>query len=267
MSTDHLLIYQFLKEHSNIAIPMIEKLEVEEITALIEELDSDKAVIILAEIAPFIAGKVVEKLSNKKAIELVELLDPQIAESILQVTDKSIRDQLLEGTTKALSTYLRNALVFQKYQVGAHLEPFVFTLSDRMTIQNALTMVKNSKAPVRPHVFVLNDNNKLVGYIKWNDLLKAESESEIHSVMKEVPRTVLASMSTSDLLEVWDPTLIDLPVIKLNGTFLGTVSRTSLSKLEKTTNTLDHPAIKAGNALGDLYFIGLTSLFGRSSEK
>ncbi|WP_373493330.1 magnesium transporter MgtE N-terminal domain-containing protein [Aquiflexum sp.] len=267
MSTDHLLIYQFLQEHSNIAIPMIERLEVDEITALIEDLDSDQAVIILAEIAPFIAGKVMEKLSKKKAIELIELLDPQIAESILQVTDKSISDQLLEGTSKALSSYLRHALMFAKDQVGAHLEPYVFTLSDRMTVQNALTLVKSSKAPVRPHVYVLNDNNKLVGYIKLVELLKADPETEIHSLMEEVPRTVLASMNTSDLLESWAPALIDMPVIKLNGTFLGTVSRASLSKLEKTTKKVDHPAIKAGNALGDLYLIGLTSLLGRSSDK
>lgn len=264
MNNDKHLIEQFLSHHPEIAIPIIEEFEIHEIAILIEDLSSDHAIRILSQIAPYKAGKVLEKLTIEQAVRSVELLPLSNSESILRIVDRSICEQILHTMGGKKSKYLQQALTFTKDQVGAHLEANVLTLHDRMSVEKALFSIKENDAVVKSHLFVLNDEKILLGYIELKELISSNVDRSIQSIMKEVPRTVFADMNSKDLLEQWDDAFVDLPVVKINGQFLGTVSRISLSKLKSDKAAIDKSALKAGNALGDLYLIGLMSLLGNS---
>jgi Mg/Co/Ni transporter MgtE len=60
MNNDKHLIEQFINHHPEIAIPIIEEFEIQEIAILIEDLSSDYSISILSQIAPYKAGKVLE---------------------------------------------------------------------------------------------------------------------------------------------------------------------------------------------------------------
>jgi Mg/Co/Ni transporter MgtE len=264
MNNDKHLIEQFINHHPEIAIPIIEEFEIQEIAILIEDLSSDYSISILSQIAPYKAGKVLEKLTIEQAVRSIDSLPLPNCESILRIVDKSICEQILQTIGGQKSKYLQQALRFTKDQVGAHLEPNVLTLNDRMNVEKALLSIKENDAVVKSHLFVLNKEKILLGYIELKELIASKMDRSIQSIMKEVPRTVFADMNTKELLEQWDDAFIDLPVVKINRQFLGTVSRISLSKLKSDKPAIDKSALKAGNALGDLYLIGLMSLLGNS---
>ncbi|MEQ9302268.1 MAG: hypothetical protein RJQ14_00015 [Marinoscillum sp.] len=266
MNKDQLLINQFLSSHPQIALAAIEALETEEITLLVDSLSLDQSVVILSQLAPYKSGKVLEKVKPERAIACLEHLPLSNAESLLRICEKSIGSQILKGVNLDRANHLKRALTFDKDQVGAHLEPYVFTLPENMKIEKALLQIKSSGAVVRPHVFVLDDMKKLVGYLEVNELITNDSQKSTHSIMKTVSRTVFADMSVKDVLESWDHAFIDLPVVKVGGEFIGTVSRVTLSEVESGKSSLDNSAIKAGNALGELFTIGLTSLLGSAES-
>lgn len=266
MKNEQLLIDQFLSRHPEIAIDAIEELEAESIASLIESLSISHGLTILSQLVSFKAGKVMEKLPTSNAVEFIELMPLYIAESILRVCEKSVCDQILNGVTPEKSKFLRSALSFKKDQVGAHLEPFVFTLLANMSVEKALALIKSSQAVIKPHVFVIDEEKKLVGYIELAEIVKNRPDKRIKSLMKTITHSVFAEMSAKDLLGSWDNTFIDLPVVKVNGEFMGTVSRVTLSELDDSKPVHDRSAIKAGNALGELYAIGLTSLLGSAES-
>ena len=59
---------------------------------------------------------------------------------------------------------------------------------------------------------------------------------------------------------------IDLPVAKVDGEFIGTVSRVSLAEIKSGKTAIDNSAVKAGNALGELFTIWPTSLIGSAES-
>lgn len=267
MNIDLLLIDQFLANHPEIAIAAIEGLDTEEIALLIETLSLERSLTILSLLPPYKAGKVLEKVNINKAVECVENIPFTNAELILRVTDKLVVDQILKGVQSEKAKYLRRVLSFRKDQVGAYMEPYVFTLFENFNIGKAIILTKKSKAVVKPNVFILNKEKKLVGYLDVNELITNDQEKTIQSLMKVVPRTLLPEMSVKDVLDNWDHRFIDLPVVKVNGEFIGTVSLTSLTDLNLNKKSFDNSALKAGSALGELYVIGLTSLLGSVEAK
>ncbi|MEO9871541.1 CBS domain-containing protein [Ekhidna sp.] len=266
MNNDQLLIDQFLSSHPEIAIASINELETEEIALLIETLSLDQSMVILSRLLPYKSGKALERITPERAIACMDHLSLSNAEAILRICEKSISTQILNGVQPERAKYLKRALAFDKDLVGAHLEPYVFTLPVNMKIEKALHLIKSSKAVVKPHVFVLDDEKKLVGYLEVNELITNDPNRTIQTVMKKVPRTVFADMNAKDLLENWDHAFIDLPVVKVNREFIGTVSRVSLAEFKSSKATIDNSAIKAGNALGELFTIGLTSLLGSAES-
>ena len=262
MNNDQLLIDQFLSNHSDIAVAAIEELETEEISLLLENSSLDQALVILSKLVPYKAGKVLENANVEAAIEWIDHLPLSNAESILRICEKHVSDQILSQIQSERAKFLKRALSYSKDQVGAHLMPDVFTLHESMKVEKALQLIKSCKALIKPNVFVLNEDNKLVGFLEVNELITNQPEKGIKSLIKTVSKTVLADMSAKDLLDDWDHAFIDLPVVKMNGEFIGIVSKTSLTTHKSGKSAIDYSLVKAGNALGELYIIGLTSLLG-----
>jgi len=266
MDTDQHLVNQFFLDHPDTALQCVEELEIEEIAELLETLAPDQCTMILSRLPTYKTGKVIEKVSTHRACELVELLSPKSCQKILLVANKSVREQILKGISNETAAYLRRALKYPKDRVGAHLEPFVLTLPNSIKIEKALSLMTNNKAIIKPHIFILDEEGKLAGYVESNSLITASPTTKIQSVLKAVKKPAFADMSVADLVEHWDNAFIDLPVVNVEGLFIGTVSRVSLSEFKEGNTSIDNSAIKAGNALGDLYLIGLTSLLGSASD-
>lgn len=266
MTSDQLLIDQFLSKHPEIAIAAINDLETDEIALFIDTLSLDQSMVILSRLLPYKSGKVLEGMTLERAIACIDHLSLSNAEAILRTCKQPTSTYILNGVQPEKAKYLKQAFAFDKDQAGAHLEPYVFTLLVTMKIEKALHLIKSSKAIVKPQVFVLDEHKKLVGYLEVNELITNDPNSTIQNVMKEVPRTVFADMNAKDLLENWDHAFIDLPVVKVDGEFIGTVSRISLAEVKSGKVRMDNSAIKAGNALGELFTIGLTSLLGSAES-
>ncbi len=264
-----MLIGQFFKEHEDLAINYIESLAVEEIASLVESLTIAQNSILFTKLNAFRAGQVLEKISIDKAGLILSRISILSAQSLLRVSKMSKREAFLNQLKSEKAISLRKGLTFPLDRVGAHIEPFVLTLSGRMTIEKGLSMIHSNTANVQLHFFVVDKEKKLTGYVELYDLMQGESHLQIKTKQRPIKKPALADMSIGDLLDHWDHTLVYLPVVDVDGVFIGSVSRATLSEVHQSRTSgkrKDHAAVKAGNALGDLYMIGLTSLLGSPSD-
>lgn len=269
MDTDQLLIGQFFKDHESLAVNYIESLDVNKIASLVEILTLDQNAKLFSKMNAFKAGQVLEKISITMACAIIDRLSILAAQSLLRVVEKSKREVILNQMKPEEAIPLRRGLTYSVERVGAHIDPFVLTLSGQMTIKKGLEAIHSSSADAQPHIFILDKDKKLTGYVELYDLLQGEPHLQIKTKQSLVKQPALADMSVADLLDHWDHTLVYLPVIDVNGVFIGSASRAVLSQIhERRTSgkSTDHAAIKAGNALGDLFMIGLTSLLGSSAD-
>ncbi len=265
MNTDQQLINQFFKDHPEVAMQFIERLEINEIAALLASLPAHQCAYILSHLPIFQTSKILALIPAPRSIELMEILEIKVVQSILSATQKDAFEQILKGISKEKASYLRRALKYPKDQVGGHIEPFVLTLLNSTKVETAVTLIKENSAIVKPHIFVTDEHAQLIGYVALVELMVADAKATLKSILKQVSKPAFAEMQVNDLLAQWDDSFMELPVVNVHGTFLGIVARSSLSAVKERKKGIDNSAVNAGNALGELYFIGLTSLLGNST--
>ncbi len=266
MENDQLLVDKFLDHHPDHAVDAIERLSIHEIVILIESLSTDKSRIVFANMPAFKAAKVLEHVPLDYKIQIFTTIPLSLAENILRSMDKPKQQETLDQLPNELGSNLKRALIYNKKQIGAHIKTDILVLFEDYTVERALIEIKKGIASAKPIMFVINKAKELVGYVEVNELVASESNKLIRSIMKEGSSPIIANMLIKDALENWDDSFTELPVVKVNGLFLGVVSRVELSKLGETRGTTGKLEIKTGNALGDLYLIGLTSLLGNPEQ-
>lgn len=269
MDTDQLLISRFFKDHQDLAISHIEGLKNEVVISLVEELNLAQNSLLFTKFNVYRAAQILEKISVEKAGKIIAAISLLAAQRLLRIVQKEQREAILNQLNPENATTLRRGLEYPKDRVGAHIEPFVHTLSSQMSIEKGLASINSSTANVQPHFFVLDDHKRLKGYVDLNDLIQGENHLRVKSKLRPIKQPAHADMSAVDLLDHWDHNMVCLPVIDVEGIFIGSVSRAVLTEISDRTASskgTSNAAIRAGNALGDLYMIGLTSLLGSPTD-
>ena len=141
------------------------------------------------------------------------------------------------------------------------MQPLVFTLQGNHTAGQALEKIKKNKGLLFQQVYVLDQNKRLEGVIELQDLLTVNDKVSIQSILNSNPTTISASMDISALKdsELWDHSFPSLPVVDIDGVFLGIISKKTLSDLIPEKKESIQSTRQTGAALGDLYRLGISS--------
>ena len=149
-----------------------------------------------------------------------------------------------------------------KDSIGSFIDPAVFTLTDHMTVQDALKEARKYKNKIEPNLFVLTLDRKLRGFINVSDLISENPESEINAIMNTRisalhPETPVRSVLTR---QEWSK-LGSMPVVDSASVFLGVIKLESVrSILAPSKKGKEDPGEDTISALGKLYQIGLAGL-------
>ncbi len=266
MENDQLLVNQFIKNHPLRATEMIEKFAVGDIAKLLENVSADLAGTVLQSMTPYNAARVLEVIREGLILELLMHLSSHHTEAILRQMNSKLRERILLQLPENLGKSLKIALSFQESQVGAHTETEVLTLLQQWTAEKALNEIRRGAEHTRPVIFVLDDDNKLTGYVAVNRLVTSDSSTIVEKIMETVEQPITAQMMVRDAIDHWDNRFVELPVVRGDGMFIGVVNRVTLQQTERPADSRGKLEIKTGNALGDLYLIGLTSLLGNTDQ-
>ncbi|MBV6642378.1 MAG: magnesium transporter [Cyclobacteriaceae bacterium] len=265
-TTDNKIIDQYIKNHPDQAIGLIEDFDDKDIAALLEALPIQISAAILTRIVSFKATKVLGFLDHAVASQIISSLPEKKAGNLLIRCDKSIRHEILRLLKIELRESIEFRLNFSKDAVGSHMETHVVTFKTGYKIADCLDLVKSNLQGVGSQIYVLNDHDELVGYVQLKDLLADHQDRNIHSLIREKPLTLLPAMSVEDLLAQWESEFAQLPVVDSEGTFLGIVSKRSIIEYAGNDEIQRKPVFKAGSALSELYRIGFISLLGTAPE-
>ena len=265
-STDNKIIDQFIRNHPDQAIGLIEDFEDKDIAMLLESIPVSISASIINKIVTFKAIKVLAHLNIKAASDIVTAIPGKKAGNLLVRCDKTVRDEILVRLTPDLRESIEYRLNFSKDAVGAHMETNVLTFKSDYKISDCVDLVKDNIQAVGSHIYVLNEKDELTGYVMIKDLLTDQQDRNIHSIVREKPMTFLPAMNVEDLLSQWESEFVQLPVVDSEGIFLGIISKQSVTEYIGKDEIQRKPVFKAGSALSELYRIGFISLLGTSPE-
>lgn len=215
------------KHHPADVVEVLHQLDVDERREIIDGMSPDLLGWLLPfggeeDIDEFLSGRtdadiagVLEKMPNDDAVDLLEAMGRKRRDSILQETKRDIR------------ATLRSLLKSKPESAGALMTTEFLKLDGTVTVGEAVRRVEKVAADVEtPYAaYVVTDENHLRGVISLRELLSANKETRVETLMRTEPATVHVDDDQEDVahtIERYD--ILAVPVLDDLGRIVGVVT-------------------------------------------
>ncbi len=243
---------------------VLTKLHPTDIAAVIEsQRDSERLITFLmltknlkAEVftyfSPPLQKEMIQKLGSTQTAEILENMAPDDRTEILE----NIPDNLIKESINLLSDVEKNvALSLLGYPEGCVarlMTPYYVQAKKDWTIKKTFYHIKRfgKKAETLNFVYVVDDSNKLIDDIRIGNLLMADENQTLDSIMDYEFKSLLTTMTREDATHYFDKyDRAALPVTTQDGTLVGIVTFDDiLDEIEKR-DTEDFQKLGAVEAL------------------
>lgn len=268
MNTDAIIIKHFIQEHAIEAAYALEQMDPDKLAVFLNDTPSDLLIEVIPLMNPHMVSTVFELMQFEKVVQLFESLKIHFSVLSIRMLKKDFAEKILNTLSSEKSAFIRRMLKYLENSVGSHMDPTVLTLSENMTVKEALSEARRHNKKLQPNLFVLSPDRRIRGVINLSELIAKAPENEIKSIVKTKVITIPPETPIQSILyhQEWAE-YYALPVVDHTSLFLGAIRletiRSILVKSEKRMENLSQTAI---NALGELYQIGLSGLLKSATD-
>jgi magnesium transporter len=256
------LSQEFIKEHPVDAARILEQLPTDNIVKFLTDVPPVLAAKVSNFIPPLKASKYLENLDYKKAAAIIEKLTVEVATALLRRVEESKRLAILEVLPDDIMKLLSLVLQYPENTAGALMDPQVFTVFDDISVKEAIKEIRSNPEHVFYHIPVISREQVFLGLVNIRELMIAEPESRVASVIHTGIGTLLPNANRETILAHPDWRIYhELPVVDQTGIFLGLISYQVVRRLEEEVQggAQSTPLSDAGKALGELYWVGMSA--------
>ncbi|NND09230.1 MAG: magnesium transporter [Saprospiraceae bacterium] len=268
MNTDLIIAEHFIRSDIRESVQIIERLEYDEIVDFISEVPLDLASKVLLQMNNYKAAKCLELLDIQVAVELIAKLDLMSIDLLLRHCDEAFRNALLDRTAPNIARKIRQRLQYTSNSVGNVMSLRVFSLQKDASIGEAIGLMKKERELIGSEIFVTDERARFEGIVTITDLILGESKDQISSILKlDIPKVFADDpIVTVRNSPAWSK-YRTIPVIDRSEILIGSLHFSDVSRIDMMEDSeLKKETIETGNAVGELYWIGLTGLLQSVSK-
>ena len=187
-SDDNSILETFSNYHHADIAEIIQELNSEEATYIIKLLDSEKTSDVLMELDDDYREKILKNLSIKEIAEEVEELDSDDATDIIselpEEKQKKVISKIIDAEHKA---DIKELLKYDEDSAGGLMAKELIKVNENWTVTRCVKEMRSQASEVtRVHsVYVVDNDDILLGRLSLKDLLVANPKTKIRSIYKK----------------------------------------------------------------------------------
>lgn len=219
----------FVENNPKAAARVLEAIAASEASKFIDGVPDRQSSRLLAAMLPHHAARCVSQLSAETAAKYLVGLEPRAVATILRHAAPEDTTAILEKLPRAFSVRVSIVLNYSLSMAGAWAESNIFTLPADCTIDDAQKRLGQENSFDFNHIFVLDSDQKLLGFVRLGPLLSGPKDSPISSILSPATFVLKASASLDSAID--DPgweTGDYLPVVDRRGRFVGVMRYVAL---------------------------------------
>ncbi|WP_406541004.1 magnesium transporter [Clostridium ljungdahlii] len=173
---------------SNLA-DIIEDFDVNTGAIIFSSLDNAKAADVLEELEEDVQVSLIRTLSTDKAADILEEMPADEAADVLDGLNENKAEELLNNMEKEISDEVRELMEYEEYLVGSIMNTDFIACPIYYTVADVVNDICQSKEEIDEiyYVYVVSDENKLVGIVSLRDLIISKQDKKLEDIMiKEV---------------------------------------------------------------------------------
>lgn len=208
---------------------VLETFESEERTLIFEKLSSEMAADVLVELdqderAELVAGYSSEEIAQ----ELVGNMDSDDAADLLsELSDDLTKEVLSQVEDVEQAKRIAQLLTHEEDTAGALMATELVKVSEDLTALRCVAAMRNQAENIDTvhAVYVVNDNEILVGTLSLKKLLTAKRTDNISELYRPIEHSVLSTVPAEDVANIMQKyDLFILPVVNAAGELLGRIT-------------------------------------------
>lgn len=263
MSLEARLAKELIRKHPERAAAALERASVEERVEVLSALDAREAAEVVRRLTPQTSAPLLDALPAARVADLLELLPVGVASRLVRRLAPEQQEAVYAELPARLARGIRAMLRYPENSAASLMDPSVMSLPEDLTAAAALERIRREPDGARYNLYVVDQEQKLVGVVNLRELLIAKPGARLRDFMVPRPRALDARSDRSVVIvhPGWQE-VHALPVVDEEGAYLGAVRYRTLRALEQQ---LLHAARRDGDAreaLGDLFAAGAGGLFG-----
>ena len=212
--------------HPSDLADIIEDFDAKTGLTIFSSLDNSKAADVLEEMEEETQVSFIESLSYDKAADVLEEMPADEAADILDGMKSEKVEQLLNSMEKEAAGEIRELLGYDSKAVGSLMSTDFVFFKNKETINEAIENLRILK-PEEDELFslyVVDDNDKLIGTLSLRDLIISEPTNKIGDIMNKKFKSMFDTDNINDLIKnVSKYNLVAIPVTNHEMKLLGNV--------------------------------------------
>ena len=207
---------------------IIDELNEDEGIYLIKLFDSEKTSEILTELDEDVREKILKVLSVKEiADEIEELNSDDAADILAELSDKRKQEVISEISDDNLADDLKELLSYKEDSAGGLMAKELVKANENWSVLKCLSEIKKQGENVtRVHsIYVVDDNDKLIGRLSLKDLITSSSKSVIKDIYIPKVDSVNVLENGEDVAKIMSKYDLEaIPVVDDNKNLVGRIT-------------------------------------------
>ena len=218
---------------------LIDELRPADMADLIEHLDHDERLFIfkilepegagevLVEIEPPIQGRLLEDLDNESLSEIVQELESDDAADVIGDLPVERAREIIKGLKGEVSEEIEKLLPYPEDTAGGIMALEYVAVKADSTVQEAIELIRQKADDVENlyYLWVVDDENRLVGVVSLKDLLVEPRDRKISEIMNPDVISVNVHADQEEVVHLvkrYD--LVNIPVVDDHNRLVGRIT-------------------------------------------
>ena len=230
---------RFLLDFPHEAARALESMSSEEAAAVLEEQSARAVVGVWEVLAADVAAAVLERFPEDLARHVLSESEPMASVAALLQFDAEAREQRLGALIAPIADELRQLMAYPENSAGRLMNPRIGPLRVEMSVTEAIERLRALRRRGLRELFVVDSQGRLAGYIETEDLVLAEAQLPLRSIMRSVPvvRELDPREEVVDILQ--RAPISAIPVVSHSGRLSGVIRQAELMTAIQQEASLD----------------------------
>ena len=206
---------------------IIDQLAPKDRAGVLASLDDEAAADVFEEMEPETQVEVLEDLDPARAADILEEMSPDDAADLVADLSDESREEILALMERGEAEELGELLAYPEDTAGGMMTTEFVTIAASLTAALAIDRLRELEPDAETiyYVYVVDDDDRLVGVLSLRDLIVAKPSTAIADVMIPEPVTVGALADEDEVAEiVAHYNLLAVPVVDASGHLVGIVT-------------------------------------------
>ncbi len=215
---------EFFAQHPGASTAPLESLEPTEQLEIFTRQPVTVMLPVWERLSPDVAGRLLTSLPRSIVMETMQGLDPVRLAHLLGSFDTDRRESLLALMDDYAAKEVRSAMHYPSDHAGALMDSRARLFRQRSTVAEALSRLRRDRRTGRTGFFVVDADNRLVGWVDIQDLALADPDESLGDLVRDVGAVVEPMAPGEEVAEKMDRhRLSDLAVVDLDGRLVGVI--------------------------------------------